>query len=91
MNEFGLIDDINRKQTLSSFVAGFKSAVTKRINMLRNTPRKPIWQRSFHDHIIRNDKSLYNILEYIINNSTTWGKDENNPNNKNHNIYKAPS
>jgi REP element-mobilizing transposase RayT len=59
-------------------VSGFKSVVTKRINILRGTPKKPIWQRSFHDHIIRNDKSLNNIREYIINNPKTWNTDENN-------------
>ncbi|MEA3368951.1 MAG: hypothetical protein U9Q24_01140 [Candidatus Ratteibacteria bacterium] len=36
------------------------------------------WQRSFHDHIIRNDRSLNNIREYIINTPGTWEKDENN-------------
>jgi len=36
------------------------------------------WQRSFHDHIIRNEKSLQKISEYIINNPVTWEKDENN-------------
>jgi len=61
-------DNINRKHTLSSFVSGFKSVVTKRINILRNTPRKPVWQRSFYDHIIRNDRSLHKLRGYIVNN-----------------------
>ena len=39
---------------------------------------KKIWQRSFYDHIIRNDKSLNNIREYIRNNPATWGEDEEN-------------
>ena len=55
--------NIKYKQTLSSFVAGFKSALTKRINILRNTPGEPIWQRSFYDYVIRNDKSLNKIKE----------------------------
>ncbi|MFH1771576.1 MAG: transposase [Candidatus Omnitrophota bacterium] len=70
--------NINQKHTLSSFVSGFKSIVTKRINILRNTPRKPVWQRYFYDHIIRNDKSLGQIRQYIINNPSTWAEDKEN-------------
>ncbi|MFH0790600.1 MAG: transposase [Candidatus Omnitrophota bacterium] len=69
---------VNRKQTLSSFVSGFKSVVTKRINILRDTPRKPVWQRSFYDHIIRNDRSLNAIREYITTNPENWENDIDN-------------
>ena len=34
--------------SISSFVAGFKSAVTKRINLLRNNRDIPIWQRNYY-------------------------------------------
>ena len=70
--------DINQNQTLSSFVSGFKSVVTKRINILRDTPKKPVWQRSYYDHIIRNDKSLKRIHEYISNNPVNWEQDIDN-------------
>ena len=39
-----------------------------------------IWQKSFHDHIIRVDDSLNNVRNYIINNPKTWEMDENNIN-----------
>ena len=68
----------NYKKSLSTFVAAFKAAATKRINMLRGTPQQPVWQRSFHDHVIRNEKSLNNIREYIINNPANWETDEEN-------------
>ena len=35
-------------------------------NRLQFPPFK--WQKSFRDHIVRNDKDLYNHLEYIQNN-----------------------
>ena len=38
--------------SISSFVAGFKSAVTKRINLLRNNRDIPIWQRNYYESII---------------------------------------
>lgn len=71
-------DNINQKQTLSSFVAGFKSIVTKRINVLPNTPGTPVWKRSFYDHIIRTDRSLQAIREYIANNPENWENDIDN-------------
>jgi REP element-mobilizing transposase RayT len=43
---------LHRKpRSLSSLVAGFKSIVTKRINIVRGTMGTPIWQARFHDHI----------------------------------------
>ena len=57
-------------------IGSYKSTVTKQINRINNNKFK--WQKSFHDHIIRIDKSLQNIQEYIINNAKTWEMDENN-------------
>ena len=34
-------------KTIGAIIRGFKSASTKRINILRNTPRQPIWQRNY--------------------------------------------
>lgn len=34
------------------------------------------WHRSFHDHIIRNEKSYTNIFNYISNNPNNWHKDK---------------
>ena len=33
------------------------------------------WQKSFYDHIIRDEQSLNNIREYIINNPIKWAMD----------------
>ena len=62
-------------KSISSFVAGFKSIVTKRINELRNTPAQPVWQSRFHDHVIRNDADYYRIASYIATNVANWGDD----------------
>ncbi len=59
-------------------MAGFKSVVTKRINILRNTSKHPVWQRSFYDHIIRNEKSLHAIRNYIETNPKNWENDIDN-------------
>jgi putative transposase len=59
--------------TISSFVAGFKSAATKRINEYRNTPKTPVWQKLFHDRIIRDSNEYDRIFNYIKNNIEKWG------------------
>ena len=33
-----------------------------------------IWQRNFHDRIIRDQKELYNVKNYILNNPKNWSK-----------------
>jgi hypothetical protein len=63
-------------------MAGFKSAVTKSINTLRDTPGRPVWQRNYFERIIRNENELLQIREYIQNNPLRWGLDEENPVNK---------
>jgi len=35
-----------------------------------------LWQRNYHEHIIRNERSYQRISEYIINNPSKW-KDDN--------------
>lgn len=62
---------------LSKMVKSFKEMVVKQIHQKFND-YKFQWQRSFYDHIIRNEKGLYNIREYIINNPLMWNKDRNN-------------
>jgi len=68
-------------KSISSFVAGFKSSVTKQINQFRNTLGKPVWQRNYYEHIIRDEKELNKIREYIVNNPIQWELDTENPQN----------
>ncbi|GAB4364788.1 MAG: transposase [Elainellaceae cyanobacterium] len=64
-----LRDQLHRRpQSLSSFVAGFKSITTKRINTIRNAARTPVWQRNYYEHIIRDQDSATTIRQYIQNN-----------------------
>jgi len=58
-------------KSVSSFVAGFKSAATKRINQHREIPGAPVWQTRFHDHIIRNQREY----ERIAANPVRWQDD----------------
>ena len=44
------------------------------INILRNTPGQPIWQRNYFEHIIRSEEELIRIQKYIIYNPRNWEK-----------------
>lgn len=61
--------------SIPSFIAGYKSSVTRQINQIRKRPGAPVWQRNYYEHIIRNEVSLEMIREYILYNPKTWEKD----------------
>jgi putative transposase len=63
--------------SLSEIVRSFKSAATKRINESRKSLGIPVWQPRFHDHIIRDDRELFAIRQYIRNNPANWNNDRN--------------
>lgn len=62
-------------QTLGAIVRGYMGTVTSQINKLRNTPDEKVWQRNYHDHIIRNKWDYHRVSRYIRNNPRKW-KDE---------------
>ena len=66
-------------QTIGSIIRGFKSSVTKQINILRKAQNIPIWQRNYYEHIVRDENDLHRIHEYIKNNPLNWYDDKNNP------------
>jgi len=65
-----------RARSLGSVVNHIKSACTKRIRAMGHDDFA--WQSGFYDHIVRNEKSLSNIQQYILNNPINWKKDRNN-------------
>ena len=69
--------------SLSDVIKRFKSLTTKRyIDGVNNNGWHPfpgkLWQRSFHDRIIRNETELNHIRKYICNNPNEWDTDDNN-------------
>ena len=64
---------------MGSFIAGFKSATTKRVNALRAAPGTPLWQRNDYERVIRDDRELDEIRAYIADNPLKWELDENHP------------
>ncbi len=64
-----------RANSLGSIIAQFKSIVTKRSQELVDPPRMPIWKRNYYDHIVRSERALKRIREYIIANPSRWFED----------------
>jgi REP element-mobilizing transposase RayT len=65
---------------LPEIIRAFKSFSARRINNVRKTPGTPVWQRSYYEHIIRDEPDWERIWDYIISNPQNWQKDKNNPN-----------
>ncbi len=60
-----------KNHSLSEIIRGFKTFSSRRIN--ETNPEITFqWQRSFHDHIIRDERSLDAIRRYIRNNPNKW-------------------
>jgi REP element-mobilizing transposase RayT len=61
-------------KSLSELMGAYKTTSSKLIHLagLKNF----IWQRSFHDHIIRNHIAYQNISNYINENPSNWQEDD---------------
>ena len=70
------VPTIRTQHSLSEIIRGFKTFSSRRINETK--PQIEFrWQRSFYDHIIRNEISCNKIREYIQNNPMRWEFDKN--------------
>ena len=63
------------KITIGEIVRGFKARCTYAINQRRQTPGVPVWQRNYHDHIMRDEAAYLKITEYIQTNPLRWKED----------------
>jgi putative transposase len=68
-----------RRQSAEAIVGSFKSAVTKRINECCAAPGEPVWQRSYYEHVIRDEVSLNRVRKYIAENPLQWAYDRETP------------
>lgn len=65
----------NPSPTIGGIIGWLKYAITKQINITADMPPIKFFQRSFHDHIIRNDKEFQMIYKYIDENPINWEND----------------
>ena len=64
-------------QKIPVIISQYKSSVTRFLRQNCNN-HDFAWQRSYHDHIIRTEKSLENIRNYVQQNPRLWHRDRNN-------------
>jgi putative transposase len=70
--------------SLPQAIHRFKSFTTSQYRTM-NADQPPIlqsrklWQRNYHDHIIRNDSDLTRMRQYIHDNPLQWHLDAENP------------
>ena len=57
-----------RAPTISTIFNQMKGFATKQIGF-------SIWQKLFHDHVIRNEREYFHVAEYIENNPRNWKND----------------
>ena len=56
-------------KSISEDIRALKSVVSRAVG-------RPIWQKSFYDHIIRDEEDYLTKAEYIGNNPSKWIEDE---------------
>ncbi len=64
--------------TLSQLIGRYKSFTTyqyRRIGTVPTMGARPLWQRSFHERVIRNERELDAVRAYIVNNLVKWHLD----------------
>lgn len=62
----GYAGQSNKPRLLSSFVASYKAAAAKRINLLRNAPGSSVWQRSYQERLIPDEAVLSRVRHLIL-------------------------
>ena len=62
----------NPAPTVGNIMGWFKYTTTKQMAHCWNTSDNRLWQRSYHDHIIRNEQDYRNICQYINENPIRW-------------------
>ena len=67
---------LQKIKSLSELMGAYKTTTSKQIHLSGNVSFN--WQRSFHDHVIRNEQAFERISNYIINNPLKWNEDRFN-------------
>jgi REP element-mobilizing transposase RayT len=63
------------RRSLGSLIAGYKSACTSRVNTFLGTKGFKVWQRNYHERVIRDARALEQMRRYITANPARWAND----------------
>ena len=62
----------NPAPTVGNIMGWFKYMTTKMMANKCETSDNRFWQRSYHDHVIRDEQDYLNICQYIADNPMRW-------------------
>ncbi len=62
--------------SLGAVIGQFKAAATRRINAMRQSTGSAVWQRNYYERVIRDERELDRVRQYIVGNPSTWLDDE---------------
>ena len=71
-NHVHMLIEINKEKeniSIIKIIKKYKSSISQRLGY-------SIWQKSYYDHIIRDEKEYYIIKKYIQDNIINWNKDK---------------
>lgn len=75
-NEMGeVLGAASNAPTVGKILRAFKSISAIEGNRLLNRRSQPFWQRNFWERVIRNEKELMMLRQYILNNPAQWELD----------------
>lgn len=80
-NHIHIIISLERQEqspcpTIGDIICTLKSITTKKSNVMDNAKGRKIWQTSYYDHIIRNQKEYEDVWSYIEYNVAKWNEDK---------------
>ena len=64
--------------SLGAIVRAFKARVTRDVRAALGSDVN-VWQRNYHEHVIRHETALTRIRQYIVDNPARWEFDHENP------------
>ena len=72
LHGFVLLSRAGHAPPLPVLIGSFKSAASRAAG-------RALWQRTFHDHVIRRESELHALRRYVIENPLKWALDRENP------------
>ena len=73
-NHIHLIIDSEGGKALRNMVCKIKTVSVNRCKTILNG--KPLWQRNYYEHVIRDERDYARVADYIVSNPLRWTEDE---------------
>jgi REP element-mobilizing transposase RayT len=74
-----MVKSTQGRPSLGDVMRAFKSLSGIAVNRHLGRAGQPLWQRNYHDRVIRDEDELLRIRQYIVQNPLHWAADRENP------------